>query len=101
MCNSVITVVGIFTLQDMYCGYLDGVVRSIGAQKRVIYINFVGYWILFPIIVYILLVKYSMGFVGLWAALTTAQLFIGGSLFYLINFSNWQALADEAGERQK
>ena len=31
MCNSVILVVGIFILQDMWCGYLSGVVRSIGA----------------------------------------------------------------------
>ena len=54
----------------MWCGYLNGVVRSIGAQERVIYINFLGYWILFPIVVYILLVQYSLGFVGLWAALT-------------------------------
>ena len=73
----------------MWCGYLNGVVRSIGAQERVIYINFLGYWTLYPIVVYILLVKYSLGFAGLWAALTIAQFFICSSLHYLIDFSDW------------
>ena len=73
----------------MWCGYLNGVIRALGMQKKAVLINFIGYWVLYPIIVYFFIVEKKLGFVGLWAALAVVQTFICISLHYLIDFSDW------------
>lgn len=85
----------------MWCGYLNGVIRALGMQKKAVLINLFCYWVFYPIVVYFFIIEKKLGFVGLWAALAVVQTIICVSLHYLIDFSDWQFIANEVQERSR
>ena len=95
-----ITIAAAGTFPDMWQGYLQGPIKALALQGKVIQYNFVAYWIInFPL-AYFFVFQLGFGYKGIWMAMVVAQVFLCVSFMFMIYGTNWQKVADEASDRQ-
>jgi MATE family multidrug resistance protein len=83
----------------LWQGYLQGVVKALGLQGRVVYINFIAYWIINLPLTLILTFTLDLGFKGLWLAMVFTQFFICFCYQAFVKYHDWNSSAEESYNR--
>jgi MATE family multidrug resistance protein len=63
-------------LPDMWKVYMQGPIRALGLQSKMVPYNLVGYWILNIMVACVLVFVLKIGYSGFWISLLIAQVFI-------------------------
>jgi MATE family multidrug resistance protein len=77
MCITAHLLVAVGMFPDMWQGYVQGVVKALGIQKRIIWLNIIAYYVINLPLSIIFAFKLNWGFKGIWWAMIFAQMFMG------------------------
>lgn len=99
-CTAVVGLAAGGIFPDLWQGYLQGVIKALGIQGSVLYINLIAYWLLNIPLCYYFTFYMGYGYAGVWMAMISAQFFISVSFQLLINAADWEKCAKTCKERQ-
>ena len=74
--QSIISFVVTSILPDMWQGYLQGVVKALGIQKKVLKYNMIAYWLINVPICLFLVFYLNLGFPAIWISMNFACYYI-------------------------
>lgn len=99
MCMTARFYVALNMLPDMWQGFMQGVVKALGIQKKVFWLSITAYYILNLPLVYLLTFHLQHGFKGLWEAMTISSLFMGVCMHILGQTTDWDKAAEQSQSR--
>jgi Na+-driven multidrug efflux pump len=71
---------------------LQGTIKALGIQGKVITLNFIAYWLINMPMSYLLVFKFNIGYKGIWFAIVTAQFFLAFSFHFIIEITDWEKI---------
>jgi MATE family multidrug resistance protein len=84
---------------DMIQGYLQGPIKALGLQGRVLPFNLTAYWFINVPFAYIFAFTLDMGLEGCWLAMICGQIFMVLTQFSVIMCADWHKAVEESQKR--
>lgn len=92
--NQVILLIVSSAIPDMMKVYLQGVIKALGIQGKVIYLNFIAYYVINIPIIYFLIFKLNFGISAIWISMNLCQYFLAISFWIILQSVDWEKSAE-------
>lgn len=99
ICNEVYILVCLGMFPDMWQGYMQGVIKALGIQHKVMWLNLIAYWVINLPLSLLLTFHLEWGFSGLWWSIIFAQMFMMFSITIMAKSANWKTACEQAYQR--
>ena len=96
ICHSVYILLALGMFPDMWQGYMQGVIKALGIQHKMTWLNLIAYWVINLPLSILLTFKFEWGFAGLWWSIIFAQMFMMISATIMAKSANWKLAAEQA-----
>lgn len=100
-CQEVLIFAACGTIPDLWQGYLQGTIKALGIQRKMMKLNFIAYWMINLPLCYFLVFRVQVGYKGIWMSIVTAQTFLAVCFHIMIEITDWKKVGEESLQRQK
>lgn len=98
--HSVLHIVTIQFVPDLWQGYMQGPIKALGLQAKIVPFNLTAYWIINLPLACLFAFTLGWGFAGVWISMVIGQLFMCTCQMLLVLTADWQQAADESRARR-
>jgi MATE family multidrug resistance protein len=101
ICTNSLGLVSCGLWPDMWQCYMQGPVRALGLQGKVVPFNLLAYWVINIPVALLFSFKLGYGFDGIWIAMIVAQVFISFAFSFIVVNADWHNAIDECRTREE